>query len=122
MYIRFVVGNDDEDHRRLTGVITEARLLREQGELQAYEIAWLEETFAWFNDNIPCPPFSTNNQLRKGVCWFKSNAGEAIAKIWEIVALLKIHDVPVRTLKSNMPGRCLYEDKFQIVVEERKKL
>ena len=122
MYIRFVVGKDDEDHRWLTGVITEARMLRERGELQPYEIAWLEETFAWLNDNIPCPPFSTDNRLRKGACWFKSNANEAISKIWEIIALLKEHDIPVRMLRSNMPGRCLYEDEFQVVVEERKKL
>jgi len=122
MYIRFVVGTDDEDHRWLTGVVTEARFLIERGELQPYEIEWLEATFAWFNENIPCPPFSSNEQLKKGACWFKSSANEAIAKIWEIVASLKENDVPVRLLRSSMPGKCLYEDEFQIVAEERKKL
>ncbi len=122
MYIRFVVGTDDEDHRWLTGVVTEARFLIERGELQTYEIEWLEETFSWFNENVSCPPFSTDNRLWEGACWFKPNAKEAIAKVWEIVTLLKEHDVPVRMLRSSMPGRCLYEDEFQIVVVERKKL
>lgn len=122
MYIRFVVGRDDEDHRWLTGVITEARMLRERGELQLYEIERLEETFCWLNENFPCPPFEANLQLRKGACWFKPSAKDAISKIWEVINLLKEHDVPVRMLRSNMPGRCLYEDEFQIVVEERKKL
>jgi hypothetical protein len=39
MFIRFVVGLDDENHRSLTGLITEARLLRDKGshdQLQVY--------------------------------------------------------------------------------------
>jgi hypothetical protein len=122
MYIRFVVGKDTEDHRLLTGVITEARFLSESGELEGYQVAWLEETYQWLNENLPCPPFSTNTKLKDGACWFKSCAGEPIKKVWEIVGLLKVHDVPVRVLKSKMPGKCLYEDDFQIIVEERKKL
>jgi hypothetical protein len=31
MFIRFVVGGDAEHHRSLTGIITEARLLRDKG-------------------------------------------------------------------------------------------
>ena len=119
MFIRFVVGADDEDHRQLTGVITESRFLMEAGELSKYEIEWLEENYNWLNENLPCPPFSTNDQLKKGASWFKSTAEEPIKKIWEIVLLLREHDIPVRTLKSRMPGKCLYEDEFQIIVEER---
>ncbi len=122
MYIRFVVGKDSEDHRQLTGVITEARFLSERGELDDYQVAWLEETYQWLNENLPCPPFSTNEKLKDGACWFKSSAGEPIKKLWEIVTLLKDNDVPVRVLKSKMPGKCLYEDDFQIIVQERKKL
>lgn len=42
MFIGFVVGGDDEHHRALTGIITEARLLRDGGELSGPEIAHLE--------------------------------------------------------------------------------
>ncbi len=84
MYIRFVVGTDDEDHRWLTGVVTEARFLIDRGEWQSYEIQRLEEIFAWFNENVSCPPFSTDARLREGACWFKPNASEAIAKVWVI--------------------------------------
>jgi hypothetical protein len=120
MYIRFVVGADNEDHRQLTGVITEVRFLIEKGELEDYQVIRLEEIFEWLNEHLPCPPFSTDERLKNGACWFKSHAGEPIKKIWEVIALLKEHDIPVRILKSRMPGRCFYEDDFQIVVEERK--
>jgi hypothetical protein len=47
VFIRFVVGGDDAHHRALTGVITEARLLRDRGELSASEAARLHESYAW---------------------------------------------------------------------------
>ncbi len=94
MYIRFVVGNDDEDHRWLTGMITEARMLRDRGELESYETERHEGIFCWLNENFPCPPFEADPQLKKGACRFKPSARDAISKIWEVVNLLKEHDVP----------------------------
>ena len=55
MFIRFVVGLDGESHRDLTGLITEARLLRDAGSLDQLQISWPEETYAWFNENLPTP-------------------------------------------------------------------
>jgi hypothetical protein len=40
--------------------------------------------------------------------------------MWEIAHLLKEHDIPVRMLRSASPGKVLYEDFYQIVVEEWK--
>lgn len=122
MYIRFVVGLENEHHRDLTGIIAEAQFLIERGELEPYEVKILEEIFEWLNENLPCPRFSSNNWPSDVVSWFKPEAEEPIQKMWEIVALLKEHDVPVRVLKSKMPGRAFYEDNFQIVVLEKKVL
>lgn len=38
--------------------------------------------------------------------------------MWEIVTLLKECGVPVRLLRSANPGKVVYEDDYQIVVEE----
>jgi hypothetical protein len=121
-FIRFVVGVDGEDHRYLTGLITEARLLRDRGRLYSHEASWLEEAYKWFNANLPCPPFSTSNWPRDAVSWFRDDAEEAIGRMWEIAYLLKEHGVPVRMLRSDSPGKVLYEDSYQIVVEEWKHL
>jgi hypothetical protein len=122
MFIRFVVGLDDESHRSQTGLITEARLLRDAGSLDQLQVSWLEDTYAWFNENLPTPPFKSSNWPRDAVAWFKDDAGEPIRKMWEIAALLKQHGVPVRMLRSAHPGKLLYEDSFQIVVEEWKEI
>jgi hypothetical protein len=122
LFIRFVVGGDDEHHRALTGVITEARLLRDRGELSASETARLEESYAWFNENLPVPPFDIGRWPRDVVAWFKDDAGESVRRMWEIVSLLRDHDIPVRLLKSANPGRVVYEDLNQVVVVEWNRL
>jgi hypothetical protein len=58
MFIRFVVGADGEHHRQLTGLITEARLLRDRGGLDAHQVSRLEETYAWFNASTGQRTFS----------------------------------------------------------------
>jgi hypothetical protein len=93
MFIRFVVGAGDEHHRLLTGLITEARLLRDRGELAAYEAEQLEETYEWFNTNLPQPPFSTAGWSRDAVTWFRDSAHDYILRMREIGALLESHGV-----------------------------
>jgi hypothetical protein len=52
-FIRFVVGGDAEHHRSLTGIVTEARLLRDDGHLDEYQTSRLEETYTWLSENLP---------------------------------------------------------------------
>ncbi|MDP9603748.1 hypothetical protein SAMN05518845_111138 [Variovorax sp. YR750] len=122
MFIRFVVGGDEEDHRQLSGLVTETRILRDKGEFTAAEEERLEAIYAWFNANLPCPPFSSAGWSRNAVAWFKDGATESIQQMRSLAALLIQHDTAVRMLRSRNPGKVLYEDPFQIVVEEWKNL
>lgn len=118
IYIRFVVGQDGEHHRELNGIFTELRILRDDGHLEPYESERLEEIFDWFNDNLPCPPYSSNRWGVNATSWFKESALVYIDRMWDFVAILEEHGVPVRMLRSRYPGIVLYEDDFQVVVEE----
>lgn len=122
MYLRFVVGGDDEHHRLLTGLITEARLLRDRGVLAPHEIERLECIYEWFNTHLPCPPFSSSDWSGDAVTWFKDTAHDSIRRMRELAALLASHGLLVRTLRSRNPGKVLYEDPYQIVVEEWRQL
>jgi hypothetical protein len=121
MFVRFVVGSDAEDPSWLTGVITEARLLLDAGELDRHEARPLDETFEWFNDHLPCPPFEKKRRSgewsRDAVSWFRDDAGEPLGRIWDIVALLEEHGVPVRLVKTDQPGTIVYSDRYQVVAE-----
>ncbi|MEO6812130.1 MAG: hypothetical protein ABI353_23725, partial [Isosphaeraceae bacterium] len=57
MYVRFVVGLDDENPFWLDGIFTIAGTLLDDGELYSYESELLEETFDWFKFHLPVPPF-----------------------------------------------------------------
>lgn len=122
MFIRFVVGADDEHHRLLTGVITEARILRDENKLNPYEEEWLEDIYEWFNSYLPHPPFLTGQLPRDAVAWFRAESSGFIARMWDIIAIIEDHDVPVRLLKSRNPGKIVYEDEYQILVEEWRQL
>jgi hypothetical protein len=121
MYVRFVVGDDAENASWLTGVFTEARLLRDDGKLYAYEVDHLEATYAWFNDHLPCPPFAP--KLRSvewtsdAVAWFRDDAGEPLRRIWDLVHLLRENGVPVRLVTADRPGKIVYQDAYQVVAE-----
>ena len=117
-----MVGSDGEYHRDLTGIITEARLLRDRGGLAVEEAARLEDLYDWFNATLPVPPFSTSDWPPDVVAWFRDDACHAVRKMWELVALLRDHGMQVRLLRSANPGRVVYEDVYQVIVEEWNKL
>lgn len=122
MFIRFVVGGDDEHHKLLTGLVTEARLLRDKGELEGYEEKQLDEIYAWLNSHLPCPPYSKSKWSRDAAAWFKHTAKASILRMRSLAILLESHGKQVRVLRSSNPGKILYEDAFQVVVEEWKNL
>ena len=125
MYLRFVEGADSQDIRWLNGVITADRVLRDQDCLDPHQAVTVEATFEWFNAHIPCPPFQ--EKLKSGkwshdaVAWFRPDAGEAIQRMWDLVAVLKDHGVPVRVLRTASPGLIVYRDDYQVVAETPKR-
>ena len=122
VFVRFVVGSDGDHHRSLNGIVTEARFLRDDGRLTNDERVRLEASYEWLNEHVPVPPFSARRWPRDVVSWFKGDAVEPIARMWDLVAILRDHDVSTRMLRSRNPGKILYEDDLQVVVEEWKHL
>jgi hypothetical protein len=124
MFLRFVVGADSENPFWLNGVFTEARILRDEGKLYRHEEQWLEATFDWFQENLPCPPFSSRLRsgewTREAVSWFRDDAGEPLRKIWDLVALLEENGVPVRLVTTERPGKIVYRDRYQVVAETQR--
>ena len=82
----------------------------------------MEETYEWFNTNLPCPPFSSSEWSRDAVTWFKDSAHASIKRMRELAVLLESHGRLVRMLRSDNPGKVLYQDRYQVVVEEWRKL
>ncbi|WP_135503844.1 hypothetical protein [Roseovarius aestuariivivens] len=52
-----------------------------------------------------------------GLSWFKPEAETAIAKSFELIALLEEAGYPIEMLRTRKPGFVVYEDAWQIVAE-----
>lgn len=117
MFVRFVVGDDGEHHKAMSGLFTHAYRLRDSGTLDSAETVMVEASFAWFNEHVRVPPFP-RDWPTDAISWFRAEAVEAVRRMWVLAHALEAHGQPVRMLPSSNPGRVLYEDEHQIVVAE----
>lgn len=115
VFIRFVIVARDATSGSLRGVIRAAGDLDESGALDPHESKLLREAFAWLNHNLPVPPQLSRTGARNAICWFKSSASDAIDRMWEVVAVLRDHGIPVDLVKTSNPGKILYEDESQVL-------
>jgi len=117
VYIRFVVGSEQEKLNKLHGPITELRLLRDEKTLYDYQVLLANDIFDWFNQKLPCPPFDESGWPDSAISWFKVNdeANIFINKMYDIKAILDEHDIQVRIIRTNDPGMKLYEDQVQVI-------
>jgi len=121
MFVRFIAAGDSDNPWGATGVITIARVLRDEGKLEAYEVQVVDSAFEWFNQNLPCPPFGENREsgtwTKDSVSWFLPDAEEPIARMWDLITILKEHGMAVRVFRTRNPGNIVYRDAFQVVAE-----
>jgi len=119
MFIRFVVGSESDSPRIQNGLFTEAACLKKKGILEPYQINQVNEIFAFFNANLPCPPYSKKNWSIDAISWFRDTATDFIDKMRDLSIILEENNLVVRVLKTDKPGMILYEDEFQIVSQNR---
>ncbi len=123
MYLRFIVGDRDNDSGQQSGVFQALYKLRDSGKLHAHEEDVVEELRQWFNKNLEVPDRFTAakppyyRKKKRAISWFKDTAHEHMSRIREMVAILENHDVAVRMMTSDRVGYVVYEDDYQIVAE-----
>jgi hypothetical protein len=120
-FVRFVVLQKDESSGTEQGFIQALETLSSEGQLTDYEEELAQETFRWFNDNLPVPDSFTRSRRPgapgKAISWFKSSAKECIARMENVASVLNEHGYHTRRLTTDRPGYVVYEDAYQIVAE-----
>ena len=119
MYLRFVFGTNSESAKKQHGLFTELQSLKDENILLDYQHDLVQNTFKYFNDNLPVPPYRRKNISKDGVAWFKDSAVEFVSRMWDLVAILEQNDRNVRVIKTERPGMILYEDDFQVVAKSK---
>ncbi len=75
------------------------------------------ETWQWFVENLPEPPFygADNDNPDGAVTWFKTECCDLMLEhIRPLIDLLDRYEVPYDIVLTNHPGKIVYEDDWQI--------
>jgi hypothetical protein len=121
MLIRFVVSMRDEDSQVEQGLIHAADDLRGRGRLADEEQERVRELLRWFNRNLPVPGRFARSRRpgarKRAISWFKPTAGECLARMQDLAAVLCGYGCAVERLTTGRPGYVVYEDDYQVVAE-----
>ena len=120
-YIRFVVGEKDEDSHVARGIFQAAALALASQTVTESDADELEDLKWWFSDNLEKPSSFGRGKHSLGICWFKTEATEHVARIFEMVRILERNGISVRKIKTDKPGYVVYEDEWQLVAEPFRK-
>jgi hypothetical protein len=81
----------------------------------------IDEHYAWFRRNLAIPKrftvVSRRRHVRAGLCWFRDDAHEHIAKARELALLIAEAGHPTAMLQTRHPGQILWRDGHQIVAK-----
>lgn len=120
-YVRFVVGRKDEDSHVEQGIFQAAGQALEWQDLTGPDADELKELREWFNENLEKPASFGSGKLRLGICWFKIDATEHIARTWQMVQIFERNGIYVKKIRTDKPGYVIYEDEWQLVAEPFRK-
>jgi hypothetical protein len=115
MYLRFTISERDTQSQTRKGLFTAAYELREGGKLSGSEVAQLQGLIDWFKKHLPVPTCFRRPESRRAICWFLSDAGQPLTRMWGLVNFLENKGVFVRLYKTDDPGVRLYRDEYQVV-------
>jgi len=120
-YIPFVVGSKDEDSHVELGVFQAAISALESKQITGSDANELDELGKWFDKNLERPASFGRGKHLLGICWFKSDASEHIARLWEMVGILERNGIYAKKIRTGKPGYVVYEDDCQLVAEPFRK-
>ena len=103
-----------------SGVFGLVNRLAFAGELSAEEDRFRRVNNHWYDAAYPNPsdvdPAVYDHELNpRAAAWFKITAGHLLERVDGYLAILDRHGVGYEVVRSDRPGRIIYEDPYQVV-------
>lgn len=121
IYIRFACFRLVAGQRTRLGLFQALQSARESEVAPDWALAELLRLNVWFADNMEAPDrFSRSRDDlpgQQGLCWFKPEALNHIARMHELKRAMEACGVHVDLLTTRDPGPIVWEDEHQIVAE-----
>jgi hypothetical protein len=122
--LRFVLQRSHPDTGVEEGVFGGAYELRDGTVISASDRLSLEGLLAWFRTNLAVPQRFNSSKSKgyyrkkaAGISWLKPTAGEHIAQMRALVAVLEDNGYRVSQITTDRPGYVVFEDDHQVVAE-----
>jgi hypothetical protein len=110
-YLRFETPYHCHDSCQPLGIFMAAWHVAERDDLHEWTSGLLREQLDWFSDNLPAP--ETYWIDRRAIFWFHPQS-TMVSHMWQLTVMLRAEGLPVRVRRTDIPGRIVYQDKYQI--------
>jgi hypothetical protein len=114
-FVRFVVGPISEPADKLNGVFRFPESWDDSPRCTPERREAIEAAYRWFNEHLIVPAFGEIAEPSRTACWFRSDAGPMLPKIWQLALEIADLGLAVRYIWTNHPGPIVYFDEHQIV-------
>ncbi|MGN7200411.1 hypothetical protein [Arthrobacter sp. SAFR-044] len=98
------------------GVFVAVDHLRRTGRLSEEEIYRYALADAWFQENLPNPPFYGDGNSIGAVTWFREHADGMTGPLKPLLDILDAKNVAWERKISGDPGQIVYQDQWQVGV------
>jgi len=90
-------------------------LIRDK-KVSAEEEAAYWKARAWFETNLPIPPFHKTGNQERAITWFKESAMDSrvVQELQIYHEIATRHGTEIELVSSESPGAVIYDDEFQI--------
>jgi len=93
------------------GIFGAAGKVEVRSELSDWTRQRLADSLDWFGEHLPIP---RDDEIdKRAIFWFEPRS-TVVREIWDLVSILRDVEIPIGLRRTNMPGRIVYRDKFQI--------
>lgn len=110
-YLRFSIPKKHSESHCRVGIFSAAFELLIGGQLDQATWSSLRGALDWFNENLDAPDDLDEDSA---IFLFKSDAGECIRRIWDLVWILRESGITSEMQRVERPGRFVYEDAHQV--------
>ncbi len=117
MYLRFQGHVPNIGTASMLGIFQLAIELRDREDSPIYVANELQRHLSWLNLHLHAPKILDNEEHYRAICWFKPTAREPLDRIWLMKSILDEFGYPIDFLKTDNPGRIIYEDGWQIAAK-----
>ncbi len=118
-FIRFQTELRSAQTGRPLGLFYASEALRAEFDLPDYAYELLDDSLNWFNANLHVPRLGA--QRGRPIFWFRTEANECLAQIWNLVALFNEEGLYVEHRTTLRPGHIVYHDNHQIAAIPNKR-